>query len=66
MIPEHIAVHGPAGDRKLNLEVLDMPSLTPQAVMVTLYDALLQDNASSDLTSYHLTGTCLLYTSRCV
>jgi hypothetical protein len=60
MIPEHIAVHGPAGDRKLNLEVLDMPSLTPQAVMVTLYDALLQDNASSDLTSYHLTGTVLL------
>jgi hypothetical protein len=60
MIPEHITVHGPEGDRKLNVEVLDMPSLTPQAVMVTLYDALLQNNASTDDTSYHLTGTVLL------
>jgi hypothetical protein len=60
MIPEHITVHAPDGDRKLNVEVLDMPSLTPQAVMVTLYDALLENNASSDETSYHLTGTVLL------
>jgi hypothetical protein len=60
MIPEHIVVDGPAGQRHLNIEVLDMPSLTPQAVMVTLYDALLEDNASADQVSYHLTGSIQL------
>ena len=40
MIPVHIAVHGGGVDRKLNFEVLDLPSLTPQAVLVALYEAL--------------------------
>ena len=44
-------------ERKLNVEVLDLPSLTPQAVLVTLYDALLQTNDSTAETSYHLTGS---------
>jgi hypothetical protein len=57
MIPVHILVHGQHGDRKLNVEVLDLPSLTPQAVMVSLYDALLQSNESTAETSYHLTGS---------
>jgi hypothetical protein len=56
MIPVHIAVHGPDGDRKLNVEVLDQQSLTAQALLVTLYNALLQTNESSEETSYHLTG----------
>ena len=34
-------------DRKLNIEVLDLPSLTPQAVLVSLYDSLLETNQSS-------------------
>jgi len=57
MIPLHISVQSPLGDRKLNVEILDLPSLTPQAMLVALYDALLQTNQSSDETSYHLTGT---------
>jgi hypothetical protein len=56
MIPVHIAVDGEGGSRKLNIEVVDLPSLTPQAVMVALYDALLETNASTLDTSYHLTG----------
>jgi len=57
MIPVHISVHSAAGERKLNIEVLDLPSLTPQAVLVTLYDALLETNESTAETSYHLTGS---------
>jgi len=61
MIPVHIRVHGegPAQkeERHLNMEVLDLPSLTPQAVLVTLYQALLQTNDSTAETSYHLTGS---------
>ena len=57
MIPVHIAVHGTTKERKLNIEVLDLPSLTGQAVMVSLYSALLQTNQSTADTSYHVTGT---------
>ena len=61
MIPVHIAVRMEGGDRKLNrklnVEVLDLPSLTPQAVMVSLYEALLQSNESTAETSYHVTGS---------
>jgi hypothetical protein len=64
MIPVHIRVHGtdreassPDMDRKINVEVLDLPSLTPQAVMVVLYQSLLETNGSTAETSYHLTGS---------
>jgi hypothetical protein len=56
MIPVHITVHGEGADRKLNIEVVDLPSLTPQAVLVSLYDALLESNQASAETSYHVTG----------
>jgi hypothetical protein len=57
MIPVHISIHSPSGDRKLNVEILDLPSLTAQAMMVSLYQGLLQSNQSSDETSYHVTGS---------
>ncbi|MGA2850630.1 MAG: SpoIVB peptidase S55 [Terracidiphilus sp.] len=70
MIPVHISVYGPGPSpdsspgpsiaRKLNFEVLDLPSLTPNAVMVGLYEALLESNESTDEVSYHLTGTISL------
>jgi hypothetical protein len=60
MIPVHVDVHGVGNDRKLNFEVLDLPSLTPNAVMVGLYEALLQNNESTSETSYHVTGNILL------
>ena len=57
MIPMQIAVHSPSGNKTLKVEVLDLPALTPQAVLVTLYEALLQTNQSTSETSYHLTGS---------
>lgn len=56
MIPVHITVHDATGQRHVNVEILDEPSLTPQAMMVVVYDALLQNNGSSTETSFHLTG----------
>ena len=57
MIPVHITVHGDGPDRKLNIEVVDLPSLTPQAILVSLYDSLLENNQSTLETSYHVTGS---------
>ncbi|MGO9339331.1 MAG: SpoIVB peptidase S55 [Terracidiphilus sp.] len=61
MIPIHISVHSPqsslGNDRKLNAEILDLPSITWQAMLVSLYEALLESNESSEETSYHLTGS---------
>ena len=57
MIPVHIGVHGEGVDHKLNIEVVDLPSLTPQAVLVSLYDALLENNQASLETSYHVRGS---------
>ena len=56
MIPVHVAIHSADKVRKLNFEVLDLAALTPQAMMVALYDALLQTNDSTSDTSYHVTG----------
>lgn len=56
MIPLHVTIHGTQKTRKLNIEVLDLPPLTPQAVLVVLFQALLQNNESTAETSYHLTG----------
>jgi len=57
MIPVHIGVHEQGKLRKLDVEVLDLPALTPVAVLVSLYDALLENNDSTSETSYHLTGS---------
>jgi hypothetical protein len=57
MIPVQIRVHGAEQERKVNVEVLDLPALTPQAVLVVLYESLLQTNESTAQTSYHLTGS---------
>ena len=56
MIPMHITVDAPEGPRKVNVDILDLPSLTPLAVQVVLYQALLESNESSAALSYHVTG----------
>ena len=56
MIPMHIGISGPDGRRNVNVQVLDLPSLTSQAVLVVLYNSLLQSNESTAETSYHVTG----------
>jgi len=62
MIPMHISIDVPAGDaptgpRKLNVEILDLPSITPIAMQVVLLQSLTQTNESSEGLSYHLTGS---------
>jgi hypothetical protein len=56
MIPVHITVHSPERDRRLNVEIVDLPSITPLAMLVTLYESLLETNESTEEMSYHLTG----------
>jgi hypothetical protein len=57
MIPMHITFERPeGGGRKLNVEMLDLPSLTPQAMAVVLYQSMLQSNDNTNTTTYHLTG----------
>ncbi len=56
MIPVHLTLHSGSTARTLRFEVLDLPSLTPQAVMVSVYNSLLQTNTSTADTSYHVTG----------
>ncbi len=59
MIPVHLAidsVDSPGQPRKVNVEVLDLPSTTPLAVQVVVYDSLLESNQNSDTLSYHVTG----------
>ncbi len=57
MIPVAIDMPGMDGRKKLNVEVLDLPALTPQALMVVVYQSLLQTNESAADMSYHITGT---------
>jgi len=60
MIPVHVAVHAEGKPRKLNVEIVDLPALTPMAVLMAVYQALLESNESSDETSYHVTGSIRL------
>ncbi len=57
MIPMHISVDAPTGPRQINVEILDLPSLTPLAMQVILLQSLTESNASSESLSYHLTGS---------
>lgn len=56
MIPMHVVVDAPGGPHKVNVEILDLPSLTPLAMQVVLLDSLLESNESSESLSYHITG----------
>ncbi|MGB8261442.1 MAG: SpoIVB peptidase S55, partial [Terracidiphilus sp.] len=57
MIPVHLRMHGAGRERRVNVEVLDLAGITPQAVLVTLFSSLLESNDSTAETSYHLTGS---------
>ena len=58
MIPVEVAIHEADGGkiRMVRFEVLDQSSLTAQAVLVSLYNALLDSNDNAAETSYHVTG----------
>src|SRR6202012_4061149 len=44
-------------DRTLHMEVIDNPDITPGAVMVSLYESLLETNSYSEDLTYELRGT---------
>ncbi|HTV82926.1 MAG TPA: hypothetical protein VME18_09775 [Acidobacteriaceae bacterium] len=44
----------------LHFQVIDQPQVTPTAVMVAVYQGLMEENAYSALTSYRLQGTVQL------
>ncbi|MFC5861622.1 SpoIVB peptidase S55 domain-containing protein [Acidicapsa dinghuensis] len=56
MIPVSISVTDRGKTEVSHVEVLDLPSLTPQAVLVSLYQILLENNESTADDSYHVTG----------
>ena len=56
MIPMHVTVDAPGGQHKVNVEILDLPSITPLAMQVVLLNSLTQTNENSDSLSYHVTG----------
>jgi len=56
MIPVHVAIDSPEGPRKVDVDILDLPSVTPTAVQIVLYESLIESNQSSEAQSYHLTG----------
>jgi hypothetical protein len=56
MIPVSISVGGGAKTQQREVEIVDLPALTPQAVLVSVYQVLLESNQSSAEISYHVTG----------
>jgi hypothetical protein len=57
MIPLVIHTHGAMRDRTLHMEVVENPDITPGAVMVSLYQSLLDSNRYSEEQTYQLRGT---------
>jgi SpoIVB peptidase S55 len=57
MIPVTIHTHGGLRDRTLHVEVVDNPDITPGALMVSLYESLLETNSYSEELTYELRGT---------
>jgi SpoIVB peptidase S55 len=57
MIPVAIHTHGGPRDRTLHMEVIDNPDITPGAIMVSLYESLLETNSYSAELTYELRGT---------
>jgi hypothetical protein len=60
MIPVQILIGGATDPKQLNVEVVDLPTLTPQAVEVVVLQSLMQSLRNTDMTSYHVTGQIAL------
>jgi hypothetical protein len=57
MIPVAIHTHGGPHDRTLHVEVIDNPDITPGALMVSLYESLLETNSYSEELTYQIKGS---------
>ncbi len=56
MIPVTIHTHG-LRDHTLHIQVIDNPDITPGAMMVSLYESLMETNSYSVELTYELRGT---------
>ncbi len=56
MIPVSIGITADGKTADYHVSVLDLPSLTSSALLVSVYQAMLQSNQSSVETTYHITG----------
>jgi hypothetical protein len=56
MIPVSISLVDGANTVERKLEILDLPALTGSAMLVSLYQIMLETNRSTAETSYHVTG----------
>jgi len=56
MVPVTVSIHGTDRPRELHFEVIDQPQITPSALMVSVYQALLDSNSVGGDTSFHLRG----------
>ncbi len=57
MIPVSIHLHGGSAEHTLHLEVVDNPDITPGAIMVSLYQSLMESNSYGVELTYALRGT---------
>lgn len=54
MIPVSLSVRGPKGIRELHFQVMDHPQVTNQALLVGVYQVLLENNAGGTDSSYRV------------
>lgn len=57
MIPVTVNITGERSPRALHIEVVDQPQITPSAVMVAVFQALMQRNTFTAETSYRVRST---------
>ncbi|MGB9147679.1 MAG: SpoIVB peptidase S55, partial [Acidobacteriaceae bacterium] len=57
---DRVATGQPDQSQALHFEVVDQPQITPTAVMVAVFQGLMQQNAYSALTTYRVQGTVKL------
>jgi SpoIVB peptidase S55 len=57
MIPLNIHLHDGSAERTIHLQVVDNPDITPGAIMVSLYQSLMESNNYGVELTYSLRGT---------
>jgi hypothetical protein len=56
MVPVTVELRGTTTPRTLHFEVIDQPQVTPAALMVSVYQALMDSNGLGADTSFHIRG----------
>lgn len=56
MIPVDIQMSGPEDHRSLHIRVIDNPRITPSAIMVSIYQSLLETNRYAEEITYQVRG----------